>query len=117
MKAKVIENCGPIPETKVSPHITLNLNRFTNIDLLNKELKEICVSFPPIEIEIDGISTFPKKGSTTVVFAFVKPNPALQELQKKICKKLAPLKEGQHLVEYLAPLGCKFTRKENSFLF
>jgi len=101
LKRMVIEKCGLLPEVGSEPHITLNLNKFPNLELVDKELSKICSTFPPIQIVIDGLSTFPNIGSTTVVFAYVKPNPALQTLQELISTALAPLRDGEHLREYL----------------
>ena len=102
LKHQVIERCGVLQESLSIPHITLNLNKLPNIELVDKALTECCESFPPIEISVKGLNTFP--GQTTVIFAQIKNNPALQTLQQKICQALAPLREGEHIRELGTPL-------------
>ncbi len=107
LKQWVIERCGILEESLSIAHITLNLNRFPNIELVDKALSECCATFPPIEIAVEGLNTFP--GQTTVAYAYIMPNPALQQLQERIANALAPLHDGEHLREYLTPKRYIFT--------
>ena len=111
-QAEVVKNCGPVLGTTTEPHITLNLNRFPDSDLLDKTLANLCKTFPPVEITVDGLSTFPKTGPATVVFGYIKPNPLLSAIQERMAQVLAPLREGEHLREFLTTLGYTFTRAQ-----
>src|SRR3989344_3199659 len=113
LKGITIKKCGYQMESNVIPHITMNLNRFFDVKDVEEAITSICLNQRPIAVSVDGVKTFQRK-KTEIAIVYVAPekNPLLNQLQRIVCEKVAPFRDGHALLEPGAAQGVHFTGKQ-----
>lgn len=102
LKNKVIDSCGYQQQINEPPHCTFVVNNFTDIDSVSDVLENISGDFSTFDLNVQNIRYFPPKQSETwMVYAAIKKNKTLQELQRRVVVETSKYRKGCLLCDYL----------------